>query len=164
MVRKHKDNRKPVLRRSGVWLLAAVATGGAVWYFGSAERTTLRRDDGFPSGRPAALPTVNDLRSGGTSSAIQSLGAPDGRTFSAVDLNTASLEELQTIPGINKDYAEKIVAGRPYRDMRELDRTGIPSAVLRGISPPAVIKSVAAGPIAGAPKNRPADRSGRSKP
>ena len=93
------------------------------------------------------LPTVNDFRSG-PSPALQPTGTPQGRTLKTIDLNTASLEELQTIPGINNEYAEKIVAGRPYREMKELERTGIPRPVLGQISPPAIIRAAAAGPIA----------------
>jgi hypothetical protein len=60
--------------------------------------------------------------------------------FSTVDLNTASLAELETLPGITSDYADQIVAGRPYGSMHELERTGIPRAILDQISPPAIIR------------------------
>jgi competence protein ComEA len=66
-----------------------------------------------------------------------------GRTVAVVDLNTAPLAALQTLPGITPDYARKIMAGRPYRSFREVvEHTGIPQQVVDQISPPAIIRVV----------------------
>jgi DNA uptake protein ComE-like DNA-binding protein len=37
-----------------------------------------------------------------------------------VDLNTAGVEELARLPGMNIQTAEKIVGNRPYRKLDEL--------------------------------------------
>ena len=42
-----------------------------------------------------------------------------------IDLNTASQQELETLPGIGKISADKIIAGRPYNSLDDLAKAGI---------------------------------------
>jgi hypothetical protein len=64
-----------------------------------------------------------------------------GQTVAVVDLNTAQLAALQTLPGITPDYARRIMAGRPYRSFRDVvERAGIPQQIVDQISPPAIIR------------------------
>jgi competence ComEA-like helix-hairpin-helix protein len=53
-----------------------------------------------------------------------------------VDLNTASYEELQKLPGIGPKLAERIMAHRPYRKLEDLDNVpGIGPKTLERLKP-----------------------------
>jgi DNA uptake protein ComE-like DNA-binding protein len=60
--------------------------------------------------------------------------------MSVVDVNTASLTEIETLPGITAEQARQIVAGRPYQSIVDLQRAGISIDTLRRISPPAIVQ------------------------
>ncbi|HMI30175.1 MAG TPA: helix-hairpin-helix domain-containing protein [Candidatus Limnocylindrales bacterium] len=51
--------------------------------------------------------------------------ASHAKRHPAIDLNSASKEELMTLPGVTEDVAEKIIAGRPYKSKAELSKKQI---------------------------------------
>ncbi len=51
-----------------------------------------------------------------------------------LDINSASFVEIQNLPGITSSMAARIFAGRPYRNLDDLRRDGIPLNVVQGLS------------------------------
>ena len=51
-----------------------------------------------------------------------------------LDINSASFEEIQNLPGVTSSTAARIFAGRPYRDLDDLRSDGIPLGVVQGLA------------------------------
>ena len=54
--------------------------------------------------------------------AAQTNKPPAGTKLSPVDVNSADLKTLETLPGVTPALAKKIVAGRPYNNLTDLGK------------------------------------------
>ena len=73
-----------------------------------------------------------------TGVAIEAQTAPQQKTTAkekaaTVDLNKATAEELEELPGVGPATAKKIVAGRPYTKVDDLAKAGIAERVITAI-------------------------------
>lgn len=73
-------------------------------------------------------------------------GPKSGISQSPVDLNEASVGELDSLPGIGKTLAERIIAHRPYRTVDDLRKVkGIGDKTLEKLRPHVVVRPMKTG-------------------
>ena len=121
----------------GWWILALV---GVCAVYAWLARPDAPASSDFQKGFRGLPLSRGPLSSGDMRQGLS--GAPPGTTFKSfkvVNLNTASLADLETLPGITPEQARAILAGRPYVAMRDLERVGIPRTIIDQLSPPAII-------------------------
>jgi competence protein ComEA len=76
-------------------------------------------------------------------------------TSAKVDVNTADAQTLETLPGVGPSIAQKIVAGRPYNSLQDLEKVkGLSAAKVEAMK-----NQVAFGPGATAKTTTRTDRS-----
>jgi competence protein ComEA len=71
---------------------------------------------------------------------------PKAAASEKVDLNTASLAELEELPGVGEVTAKKIVAGRPYKSVSDLAAAGVSQREVDKLEPLVTVHATAARP------------------
>jgi competence protein ComEA len=70
----------------------------------------------------------------------------DRSSADPLDLNTATLDQLKSLPGMGEAYARRVIAGRPY--------TGKNQLLTRGILPQPAYEKMQALVVARHPRNK----------
>lgn len=124
-------------------LCAVAAIGALLAVPALAQSTTTSPSTTNRTAPPAAPPMaptpqakpVPPATSGSTApSSTMGTGASTSKSSKVIDINTASKDELMTLPGIGEARSDAIVKNRPYRSKDELvSKKIVPSNVYTGI-------------------------------
>jgi competence protein ComEA len=79
--------------------------------------------------------------------------AAQGAAAAKLDLNTATAEELDALPGVGPATAKKIIAGRPYSSIEDLTKAGLSESQIEKFESHVVVKPTAAGDAGAAEKS-----------
>ncbi|PIG97819.1 ComEA family DNA-binding protein [Deinococcus sp. UR1] len=126
------QDRSPLLLTAGVLLSAALSLGPALWPRPQAPAVTRAALPalGAPPAAPLASGDLQEPRTYPATASVQPLIS--GR----VNLNTATTEQLEALPKVGPSLAAKLIAGRPYRSLADLDRVkGVGPSTLKTLSP-----------------------------
>jgi hypothetical protein len=71
-----------------------------------------------------------------------------------IDINTATETELQTLPGVGKATADKIISNRPYSSVKDLKKAGLSAKAIQKIQPLASARRIKEAAGAAAPSKQ----------
>jgi len=145
-----------------VYLLIVI---GAALICGMLPGASFAQTTYQPASTTAASTKAANTKAQQTSSSAKTAPAPAQSGKSAtkapasklIDINSATVEQLKTLPGINDGLARKIVEGRPYRVKTDLVRKNtIPQAAYNKIAGLVIAKQTTAPKPKASAQNAPA--------
>jgi competence protein ComEA len=112
----------------GARVQAAIEAAGGLTH--NAEPSLIRPAEQLEDGEPVLIPSR--LVSSPALTAKPGTGAPTER----INLNNATPEQLQSLPGVGPKLAARLIAGRPYSSLTDLDAVkGIGPNMLEKLGP-----------------------------